>query len=1163
MNQYSNRGGARNGPGQRNNTASPVNVHHQQQQNVMGSSMPSPGSYQNYGPPHMYTPYGGFPQHFSGYAGQNYQQQHQQQQNYVNQGGRPASNFTQQNSYQNPALQAPTTSTMSRSGSAMSERPASTMIASSAPSTAGPPAFQTPARKKGSSAIKIVNPNTKQDIILPPKAPGTAEQKREATASPAPPKIERPVSSGPPRPHSSASQVTTETPDQKKAKQEAVKQAVLDKIAATKAEEDRKVEDDKAAQLKIDAAAAREAEEKERADKAAQEAQEQARLAAEQAAQEEAKAVAERKAKEDAERERIEAEEKKRIVQEEASAKAAALKAQEDADAAVAALKAQQDADAAVAAEKVASEKKKAEADADAKAQEESDRLEKLKTDQQKVAEEQRDTEESKQLTTIAETAAANQKADVIETKPVEEQGHDSTSDVKTTENEAPKPATEKKRPSNLNLESNTSVDKALPSAMMTSLRTSRHISNISLVTYPVGIKAPDATINKNAKDGRIKYDKDFLLQFQRVYTDKPNSDWDERIKVAMGDSDSKSGKSTMGPRSTSNRANGSPFGLATFNSKPLKSSEDRFKQAEKMRAAGIDPAAALAGSASTYDSRSSYKPTISRKDSLSTNSPRTDSKRGGKGGTGSASVGGRASSNRPDKNQIGAATIAPEDVKPLANSGNRWTPKRAAEAEPLPGLASNTMAPDLVQRKVKGLLNKLTLDNFDKITDQILEIASQSKEENDGRTLRQVIALTFEKATDEAHFSNMYARFCRKTMECTSDEVKDEGILDKHGQQVVGGALFRKYLLSRCQEDFERGWKTDLPPKPEGEAESAEAVMLSDEYYIAAAAKRRGLGLVKFVGELFLLQMLNEKIMQECIRRLLANVTDPEEEEVESLSKLVETVGSALDSTQRGQEIMDVYMGRMEQLTKCDSLSSRIKFMVLDVIDLRKNRWAGSKRDKGPKTIQEIHDEAAKAAALKESQRGNSQRGGPGQSSGRPDLGRGDVRNMSRRQESHGPNLTTTADGWSMKTREPQARAGDLTKFGRFETRAGSRQTAYGPGGNLSQTTITNSAQASRNPSHSAAQSREDSRSSQVPSNIFAALEGDTGNPDAPEEPEPEVSTGRPRLNLLPKGAAANLLSAKEEQNETEAVSDEKENPKTTRSEETEDQPIPMPGDE
>ena len=86
--------------------------------------------------------------------------------------------------------------------------------------------------------------------------------------------------------------------------------------------------------------------------------------------------------------------------------------------------------------------------------------------------------------------------------------------------------------------------------------------------------------------------------------------------------------------------------------------------------------------------------------------------------------------------------------------------------------------------------------------------------------------------------------------------------IVGKYGQPLTGGQLFRKYLLTRCQQEFERGWKINLPPKPDENATGKEAELLSNEYYIATKAKRQGLGLVQFIGELFKLNMLVEKIM-------------------------------------------------------------------------------------------------------------------------------------------------------------------------------------------------------------------------------------------------------------------------------------------------------------
>jgi hypothetical protein len=45
-------------------------------------------------------------------------------------------------------------------------------------------------------------------------------------------------------------------------------------------------------------------------------------------------------------------------------------------------------------------------------------------------------------------------------------------------------------------------------------------------------------------------------------------------------------------------------------------------------------------------------------------------------------------------------------------------------------------------------------------------EIAAQSKDETDGRTLRQVVQLTLEKAMDEAHWAFMYAKLCKRILD-------------------------------------------------------------------------------------------------------------------------------------------------------------------------------------------------------------------------------------------------------------------------------------------------------------------------------------------------------------------------------------------------------------
>ena len=176
---------------------------------------------------------------------------------------------------------------------------------------------------------------------------------------------------------------------------------------------------------------------------------------------------------------------------------------------------------------------------------------------------------------------------------------------------------------------------------------------------------------------------------------------------------------------------------------------------------------------------------------------------------------------------------------------------------------------------------------------------------------------------------------------------MQDDGIKNSEGKPIAGGQLFRKYLLNRCQEDFERGWvakeataaaaatkamddqaaKAANDKNKEGGGEE-EVALYSDEYYAAQKAKRQGLGLIKFIGELFKLQMLTERIMHECVKKLLGNVENPEEEEIESLCKLLSTVGGILD-TNKARAHMDIYFSWMKELTKSPNVSSRMQFML------------------------------------------------------------------------------------------------------------------------------------------------------------------------------------------------------------------------------------------
>ncbi|KAG2335635.1 ARM repeat-containing protein [Suillus weaverae] len=340
--------------------------------------------------------------------------------------------------------------------------------------------------------------------------------------------------------------------------------------------------------------------------------------------------------------------------------------------------------------------------------------------------------------------------------------------------------------------------------------------------------------------------------------------------------------------------------------------------------------------------------------------------------------------------------------------------------------------SPELVNRKVKALLNKLTMKKFETVSDQIIQWANKSVNEKDGRTLIQVIRLVLERAINEAAWSEMYARLCRKMMEQISPDVQDEGIKNTEGKAIAGGQLFRKYLLNRCQEDFERGWfareataaatasddhTTKAAHKKTG---TKVAELCFDEYYPAEKVQRQGVVLIKFIGELFKLQMFTERIMHECVKKLLGNVENPEEEEIERLCQLLKTVGQLLD-TPKARAHMDVYFARMKELGKSLNVSPRMRFMLQDIIELRDRKWISRNAVAAPTTIAAIHELAAKEKAAAEKVSFNRQ----------ISMSRGGSRRGDNQNIDYGPDGWAVAGSSSVPRVPPKA--GGLSRFGKI----------------------------------------------------------------------------------------------------------------------------------
>ncbi|XP_073681574.1 eukaryotic translation initiation factor 4 gamma 3 [Garra rufa] len=282
------------------------------------------------------------------------------------------------------------------------------------------------------------------------------------------------------------------------------------------------------------------------------------------------------------------------------------------------------------------------------------------------------------------------------------------------------------------------------------------------------------------------------------------------------------------------------------------------------------------------------------------------------------------------------------DDVQ-LKKAENAWKPgmKREGVMDEPEALRTKELF-----RKVRSILNKLTPQMFHQLMKQVTDLTINTEER-----LKGVIDLVFEKAIDEPSFSVAYANMCRclATLKVPT--------ADKPNTTVN----FRKLLLNRCQKEFERDKVDDVVlEKKQKELDSAtsptERERLQEELEEAKdKARRRSTGNIKFIGELFKLKMLTEPIMHDCVVKLLKNHDD---ESLECLCRLLTTIGKDLDF-EKAKPRMDQYFNQMEKIVKERKTSSRIRFMVQDVIDLRLHNWVSRRADQGPKTIEQIHKEA------------------------------------------------------------------------------------------------------------------------------------------------------------------------------------------------------------
>jgi drug/metabolite transporter (DMT)-like permease len=167
-------------------------------------------------------------------------------------------------------------------------------------------------------------------------------------------------------------------------------------------------------------------------------------------------------------------------------------------------------------------------------------------------------------------------------------------------------------------------------------------------------------------------------------------------------------------------------------------------------------------------------------------------------------------------------------------------------------------------QRQIRAILNKLTPTNFEKLFEQVKAVNIDN-----AATLTGVVSQIFYRALMEPIYCEMYADLCSHLAEELPDFNEDN-------EKVT----FKRILLNKCQEEFERGEREqeEGANKADEEGEIKQSAEEREEKRIMA--RRPMLDNIGLIRELYKKKVLTERIMHACIQKLLGQYQDPDEED-------------------------------------------------------------------------------------------------------------------------------------------------------------------------------------------------------------------------------------------------------------------------------------------
>lgn len=246
------------------------------------------------------------------------------------------------------------------------------------------------------------------------------------------------------------------------------------------------------------------------------------------------------------------------------------------------------------------------------------------------------------------------------------------------------------------------------------------------------------------------------------------------------------------------------------------------------------------------------------------------------------------------------------------------------------------------LHKNVRTLLNKITPTTFDELCEEFVAMEVFRSEAK----VRDVTKILFDKAVEDHMYCPMYSNLCSKQ---AMDELS-----------LIGTTRFRDHILALCFNSFiqsahENRIKNEAFPR---------ACEEDNEAYLVR--RHRMFGNITFVAELFKAGIISSNDINSLISHLLSDDNQTKLNKFEGIEcalRLLEAVLRYIDCDQeRRMEHSDLnaelYFNYLKDLALKRDLPNRIRLLILNLVERRKDGWRNYGTDRQPKKISEIRNE-------------------------------------------------------------------------------------------------------------------------------------------------------------------------------------------------------------